>query len=385
MQDDGVDQVHAYVYPANASGTPTGPQVFFSPTNFPQSRPDVAAGNGSQFVNSGFSVLTPQLAPGTYQVVVYAHSKISNNWNPTVRVVTVSGPQPQPLMSVDSPAPGNAPGSFPVNGWAIDRGDTNKTGVDQVHVYVYPSDGAGNPTGAQVFFGGANYGGDRPDIANAYGANFRFSAFSITVPQLQAGNYVVRVYAHSTVNNAWQVMNRSINIAGPLMTIDSPVGNNTPVSFPVNGWAIDRSATVNAGIDQVHVYVYPSDSAGNITGAQVFFGGANYGGDRPDIANAFGPQFRLSGYSIQVTQRTNGFYRVVVYMHSSISNTWSSMGRTISIGAGPVTGAVEAQRSANGVEPTPVTGTGSNTPAPPPQQPVAPAPPAPAATPGKSR
>ena len=72
-----------------------------------------------------------------------------------------------------------------------------------VHVYVYPTNASGTITGAQVFFAGAVYGGDRPDIGGGFGPQFRFSGFSTTVPQLQAGNYAVVVYAHNTVNQQW--------------------------------------------------------------------------------------------------------------------------------------------------------------------------------------
>jgi len=81
----------------------------------------------------------------------------------------------------------------------------------------------------------------------------------------------------------------------------------------VTGWAIDQGACANTGVDQVHVYIYPTDAGGNVTGSQVFSTPASYGGNRPDIAGAFGAQFVGSGFSAQVNGLTLGNYAVVIY------------------------------------------------------------------------
>jgi len=76
--------------------------------------------------------------------------------------------------------------------------------------------------------------------------------------------------------------------------IEAPNAGLNPPSFTVSGWAIDKAAVANTGIDMVHVYVYPSDAAGNITGQPQFIGPAGFVA-RTDIAAQFGQQFLNSG------------------------------------------------------------------------------------------
>jgi hypothetical protein len=52
------------------------------------SRPDVASAFGSQYSHAGFSVVG-HLAPGAYDMVIFAHSTISNNFE-NARVVRVN-------------------------------------------------------------------------------------------------------------------------------------------------------------------------------------------------------------------------------------------------------------------------------------------------------
>jgi hypothetical protein len=53
-------------------------------------RPDVAPYFGSQFTNCGFSLDGATLAPGGYDVVVYAHSSVTGTFNNVqIRRITV--------------------------------------------------------------------------------------------------------------------------------------------------------------------------------------------------------------------------------------------------------------------------------------------------------
>jgi hypothetical protein len=70
----------------------------------------------------------------------------------------------------------------------------------------------------------------------------------------------------------------------------------------VTGWAIDQGAWANTGVDQVHVYVCPTDAGGNVTGPQVFFTRASYGGKRPDIAGAWSPSIRICVILVKAPQ-----------------------------------------------------------------------------------
>jgi hypothetical protein len=81
----GIDAVHVWAYPvAPASGTPrfVGAAVFGP-------RFDVAAFFGSQFLNSGYTVPNGTLPSGTWDVVVFARSTVSGQFD-TVQVARVT-------------------------------------------------------------------------------------------------------------------------------------------------------------------------------------------------------------------------------------------------------------------------------------------------------
>src|SRR5581483_5993019 len=198
-------------------------------------------------------------------------------------MLTISGGSPpcvasptQPSGNLESPPATQLPNQgFTVGGWAIDKAANICTGVDLVHVYVYPADAEGNIAGSRVFFAQASYGGSRPDIAAAFGPQFQNSGFSTSVPGQPAGYYLVVAYAHSLLSNAWTPFSRIVQMAAPvstpLMNIESPAAGNVPASFPVTAWAIDQGSTSGTGIDLVHVYVFPTDATGNVNGPYAFF------------------------------------------------------------------------------------------------------------------
>src|SRR5680860_1759615 len=68
-----------------------------------------------------------------------------------------------------------------------------------------------------------------------------------------------------------------------IINIDSP-SNNQVVggALVLQGWAVDRSATVTSGITAIHVYDGPANGAAN------FIGQAAYGVARPDVAASLG-------------------------------------------------------------------------------------------------
>lgn len=86
--DAGMDAVHVWAYPVDATGTYQWPQ-FLGPAIFGGSRPDVGATYGLRFETSGYGMIVQALAPGTYDIAVFAHSTLRNDFVPakTVRVV----------------------------------------------------------------------------------------------------------------------------------------------------------------------------------------------------------------------------------------------------------------------------------------------------------
>lgn len=80
----GVDTVHVWAYPANGQ-----PARWVGVASYGSTRNDVGAAFGSsQFAASGYNITVSGLPAGTYDLVAYAHSRISNafdNWK-VVRV-----------------------------------------------------------------------------------------------------------------------------------------------------------------------------------------------------------------------------------------------------------------------------------------------------------
>jgi hypothetical protein len=105
-------------------------------------------------------------------------------------------------MTIDGPVPDETirPGSM-IGGWALERGAATGTGVDAVHVWAYPIPGSGQ---SPVFVGAAQYGGARPDVGAAFGSQFTNAGFTLVVPALSPGNYLLVAFPHSTLTNGFE-------------------------------------------------------------------------------------------------------------------------------------------------------------------------------------
>jgi hypothetical protein len=85
----GIDTLHVWAYPLDGTGSDSGQKAVRVGVARPGgSRPDVARLYGAGFADAGFT-LTGTLAPGTYDLVVFAHSAATNTFAgaETVRVV----------------------------------------------------------------------------------------------------------------------------------------------------------------------------------------------------------------------------------------------------------------------------------------------------------
>jgi uncharacterized repeat protein (TIGR03803 family) len=201
--DTGIDAVHVYAFPS--SGGP----MFLGAAPLGFARPDVAAAFGRQFADSGWLMKVSTLPEGISTIVAFGHSTVTGGFDVVAqRTVTLPGP----LLSIDSPAPGAvvmAGTRVFVGGWAIDRSGETGTGIDAIHVWIYPNGGAGTP----FFAGAATYGVSRPDVGVAFGARFTPSGYELDVNGLAPGDYVIAVFAHSTVTNSFVVMqSRAVTI-----------------------------------------------------------------------------------------------------------------------------------------------------------------------------
>jgi hypothetical protein len=86
--DRGVDTVHVWAYPVNEAGQ-REPPVFLGAAVYGGPRPDVAAVYGDRFTDSGYGMIVRDLAPGTYDLALFAYSTVANRFAPA-KVVRIT-------------------------------------------------------------------------------------------------------------------------------------------------------------------------------------------------------------------------------------------------------------------------------------------------------
>ena len=117
------------------------------------------------------------------------------------------------------------------------------------------------------------------------------------------------------VGAATQVSAQAPATGNPMLVItDVPLASATvTIPFRIAGWAIDRAAAADAGVDAVQIWA----SAGG-TAPEIFLGAAAIHGLRPDVALAYGPQFSTSGYDLLVTTPLPvGSYQIQVFARNA--------------------------------------------------------------------
>ena len=325
----GVDTVHVYAFPA-AGGAP----IFLGVPGYGQARSDIGARFGSQFTNSGWVLADAggSLPTGGYTIVAFAHNAMTGAFDVAASAsVTIATPASQPFIALDTPAEGQlVTSAFEVGGWALDAGAPSGTGVDEVHFYVFPDNGAA----PGVFIGVGSYGSARPDVGAIFGSRFTNSGFHFTITGVGPGDYLLGVFARSTVTGAFTVV-RTVHFtvnANALMSIDVPAAEGTIPSpaFDVAGWSIDRRiegvAPEGTGVDTLHVYAYPNPGSG---APPIFLGVATTGISRPDVAAIYGARYGQSGYTLNVSRASAGLapgvYDIVVHSHSSATGTFNNV------------------------------------------------------------
>lgn len=82
----GVDVVHVWAYPVAPA---TGPPVFLGAADYGGVRPDVGLFLGNQFAPSSYNLFVSALAPGTWDIAVFARSTVSGAFGPA-KVVRVT-------------------------------------------------------------------------------------------------------------------------------------------------------------------------------------------------------------------------------------------------------------------------------------------------------
>jgi hypothetical protein len=87
-EDRGVDTVHVWAYPVTEAGGRDAP-TFLGAAVYAGARPDVAAVYGDRFKDTGYGLIVPGLAPGTYDVAVFSFSTVRGGFAPA-KVVRVT-------------------------------------------------------------------------------------------------------------------------------------------------------------------------------------------------------------------------------------------------------------------------------------------------------
>ena len=227
---------------------------------------------------------------------------------------------PNPLVNIDLPAQGSIVSQpFVLAGWAFDANATNGTGMSTIHVWAFPNPGSG---AAPRFVGVPNFG-TRPDVGAIFGTQFAPSGFGLVVSGLPPGVYQLWLFGWVDALGTFGIV-RTVDVtivSSTLLAIDRPANFSTVNQpFHLAGWSIDTSAPSGTGVDTIHVWAYP------ITGGlPVFVGVPALGGVRPDVAAAFGSsRFRPSGYNMAASGLAPGTYDLVVYSHSTVTNSFSA-------------------------------------------------------------
>jgi glucose/arabinose dehydrogenase len=237
----------------------------------------------------------------------------SRQSNPVLQIAPVAEPRvnPLPVQVVTQP--------FVLSGYALDLYAPTGTGVNTVHVWAFQSSGA-----PPVFVGADNARGHTPGLIDLYGLQFRYSGFSLAVSGLAPGRYTLAVFAWlNAIRDFGAVQTVDVTVAsGTLLAIDLPFnGASVAQPFHLAGWSIDAGDPSGTGVDTVHVWAYPVSAPGS----PIFVGVPLLGGVRPDVGAFYGsPRFIPSGYNMLVSGLAPGTYDIVVYSHSTVTNSFSA-------------------------------------------------------------
>ena len=192
----GVDRVDVWAYPQPGSGLAP---AFLGAAAYGVPRADVGSIFGARSTPSGYYLAGVSLAPGTYDIAVFARSTVTGGYDRqrVVRITVVSSV----IIEIDTPvAAATVSGGFYIAGWAADLRSTAGSGVDAVHVWAYR---AGQ---APQFAGAAELGLPRPDVGAAIGAPFVSSGYYVPVSGLAPGAYDLVVYARSSLTGVFETV-----------------------------------------------------------------------------------------------------------------------------------------------------------------------------------
>jgi len=320
----GIDTVHVYAFAGLSSASPP-PPVFLGAFNAPfESRPDVAAVYGAQFVASGFHIRSSQFfVPGPVLIAVYGRSVVSGQFEVVATRLTTLDTTRVAFFQDQTPT-GTLRMPAVYSGWAIDMAVASAppqygTGISDIFLDVLSA-----PGGQIVQMVPVAYGFSRPDVAAAFGARFQNSGFSATLRDLAPGGYQLRVRYRVIASGQERSFSGSsfTVVAGPLLAVGVPSpGAQVTGRFLIGGWTIDRAAASGTGMNAVHVWAYPNPGSG---APPIFLGAAQMGVARPDVAALFGSQFLNAGFNLVAGPVSPGTYDVVVFARAAATMTFDT-------------------------------------------------------------
>ena len=204
-----------------------------------------------------------------------------------------------------------------VSGWAADLSAADNTGINKVEVFL---DG---PRNFGKLLGEAQYGLDRTDVANAYGANYNLSGYSYTfdASSLEQGpSHKLYIYAYSP-KGTYQYLTRNIIIEGQSKESNSIISADVNINqdnIEIKGWAINKNF-IEKGIPRstdieyaVKKIVFVSNKSGN---GDIFSMNLD-GSELTQLTNDPGsdqyPAVSPDGKKIAYSATTGGFWQIVV-------------------------------------------------------------------------
>ena len=312
----GIDTIHVWAYPNPGSGT--APR-FLGVAEYGLERPELELAYGARFRNAGFSLET-RLDPGPWLVVAYGHSTVSQTFS-VYKTVAINVRAGQSEIHFETPTGPVVYSGFQINGWARDANALVGGGWDAVHVWAYPNPGSGTPP---VFLGANTTPYGRLDIAATHGAQALMSGFALRTAPLPAGNYLVVLFARSTVTRQFDAQTSRLlevrEATEPVMQLDSPVNGATVGHlFGVSGYAFDPRAATGNGVDGIHVWLYPNWGSG---APPQFLGLAAYTWDSPQVGTSFGLNFSKTAFNMPV-EVASGTHLIAVFAHSSVTGQFA--------------------------------------------------------------
>ena len=112
-----------------------------------------------------------------------------------------------------------------------------------------------------------------------------------------------------------------------------PTASTVTQPITVTGYAIDTASATGTGVDAIQVWAYPNPGSSQ---PAVFVAAATYGLTRSEIGTQFAARFAPSGYSFQLRGLAPAPYLLVVFARSTVSGTFTSQTRAITVRADPL-------------------------------------------------